>query len=208
VHDRTVDGEALVFGNQGALFMNAMTWWDHRTGSVWSLVWGRALDGELKGKELKLLPSQLVPWKTWKEEHPGTLALNLGGLGLRREPFYGRYVIGVTLEDAALAIPYEQAEEVGLINDAVGLHPVVIHVDPESSSVHVYLRRVEERELTFVQNGQVVQDQETGSTWSMDRGLAVEGPLQGQALRPLPYISAYPNAWRDFYPRSLWYNDS
>jgi hypothetical protein len=45
----------------------------------------------------------------------------------------------------------------------------------------------------------------TGTTWSMDRGLAVEGPLQGQVLRAVPYIPAFPGAWRDFYPDSRWY---
>jgi hypothetical protein len=201
-----VNGETLIFGNQGALFMNAMTWWDHKTGSVWSQVWGRALDGELKGTELELLPSQLVPWHTWKAEHPQTLALKVDGPRLRRESFYSGYVIGVTLGDAAMAFPYEQAEDAGIINDAVGSHPVVVHVNSEARSVHVYLRQVEDRVLTFEQDGEVVQDQETGSTWSMDQGLAVEGPLQGQALLPVPYIPAYPNSWRDFYPESLWYD--
>ena len=40
----------------------------------------------------------------------------------------------------------------------------------------------------------------------MDRGVAVEGPLRDQALRPVPYIPAYPNAWRDFFPHSQWYD--
>jgi hypothetical protein len=54
-----------VFGNQGGLFMNAMTWWDHESESVWSQPWGRAIAGPLKGIELELLPSELVPWETW-----------------------------------------------------------------------------------------------------------------------------------------------
>jgi hypothetical protein len=53
-----------------------------------------------------------------------------------------------------------------------------------------------------------VQDEETGSTWQMDRGLAVDGPLKGQALRSVPYIPAFPEAWRDFYPHSRWYEES
>ena len=61
MHDRRVDGETLVFGNQGGLFMNAMTWWDHKMESVWSQPWGRAIAGPLKGTELELIPSQLVP---------------------------------------------------------------------------------------------------------------------------------------------------
>jgi hypothetical protein len=207
VHDRRVNGEALVFGNQGALFMNAMTWWDHKTESIWSQPWGRAIYGPLEGTELELLPSQLVPWKTWKEAHPNTLALRVSGLRLRRQGFQPDYVIGVTLGDAAIAFPYKRAEEAGIINDAVGPYPVVVHVDPAKHRVHVYLRRVDDRVLTFVQRGALVLDQETGSTWAMERGLAVDGPLQGQVLRVAPYIPAFPEAWRDFYPHSQWYGD-
>jgi hypothetical protein len=29
--------------------------------------------------------------------------------------------------------------------------------------------------------------------------------LKGQALRGVPYIPAFPDAWRDFYPDSQWY---
>ena len=187
--------------------MNAMTWWDHKTGSVWSQVWGQALDGPLRGTKLELLPSQLLPWATWVEEHPNTQALQVDGPRLRRERFRSNYVIGVILEEAATAFRYEVAAQAGIINDAVGPYPVVVHVDPVGRSVHVYLRQVEDRVLTFVQNGEVIEDQETGSTWSMDRGLALEGPLQGQALRPVPYTPACPDSWRDFYPHSRWYEE-
>ena len=33
VHRREVNGEVLIFGNQGALWGNAMTWFDHDTGT-------------------------------------------------------------------------------------------------------------------------------------------------------------------------------
>jgi hypothetical protein len=206
VHDRTVGGEELIFGNQGALFMNAMTWWDHKTESIWSQPWGRAIAGPLTGTELGLLPSQLVPWKTWRAQHPNTLALKASNLRLFRESFFSGYVIGVTLGDEATAYPYELAEEAGLINDSVGSYPVVVHVEAEDRSVHVYLRQVEDRVLTFVQEGDNIVDQETGSSWALDRGLALEGPLAGQALRVAPYIPAFPDAWEDFYPASRWYS--
>ena len=72
VHDRRVDGETLTFGNQGALFMNAMTWWDHDTESVWSQPWGSAIRGPLEGTALTLIPASIVPWPTWLDEHPDT----------------------------------------------------------------------------------------------------------------------------------------
>ena len=88
VHDRRIDGEAHTFGNAGGLMMNAMTWWDHETESIWSQPWGRAIAGPLKGTELELIPSQLVPWKTWRETYPDTLALQAGDLRFRRERLY------------------------------------------------------------------------------------------------------------------------
>jgi len=195
-----------VFGNQGGLFMNAMTWWDHKTESVWSQPWGRAISGPLKGTELELLPSQLLPWETWKELHPNTLALNVGGPRLgERESFQSRYVIGVTLGDAATAYPYGLAEDAGIINDSVGPYPVVVYTDEEARSVQVLLRQVDETVLTFVREGESIRDEETGSLWDLAHGVAVDGPLQGQTLRTVPYIPAFPEAWRDFYPHSRWY---
>jgi hypothetical protein len=200
-----VNGEAFVFGNQGGLFMNAMTWWDHQIESVWSQPWGRAIAGPLKGTELELLPNQLVPWGTWKEAYPNTLALKVDGAPYGRETFRPQYVIGVTLGESATAFPYKLAAQAGITNDVVGPYPVVIHVDTETRSVHVYLRQVDERVLTFISQDGLIQDQETSSTWQMDRGLAVDGPLKGQILRSVPYIPAFPEAWRDFYPHSRWY---
>jgi hypothetical protein len=206
VHDRRVDGEALVFGNQGALFMNAMTWWDHKTGSIWSQPWGRAIAGTLKGTELELLPSQLVPWATWKDAYPNTLALDTKGWHFRPEGFQPNYVIGVTLGDLAIGFPYDEGADAGIINDVVGPYPLVVHVDPDTHGVNVYVRQVGDQVLTFAREAGVVWDEETGSTWQMERGLAVDGPLQGQALRTVPYVPAFRGAWHDFYPHSLWYD--
>ena len=207
MHDRRVDGETLVFGNQGGLFMNAMTWWDHKTVSVWSQPWGRAIAGSLKGTELELIPSQLLPWQAWREAHPETWALKVDDFPYRPEQFSRGYVIGVSLGDSATAFPYDLAAQVRIINDTVGPYPVVVFVNAEMRAVLVYLRKVDERVLTLVERDGLVQDQETGSTWQLDRGVAVDGPLKGQVLRTVPYVPAFPGAWRDFYPNSRWYDE-
>jgi hypothetical protein len=62
VHRRDIDGRGVVFGNQGDLYMNAMTWWDHDTSSVWSQPTGEAILGPLKGERLELVPSTLTEW--------------------------------------------------------------------------------------------------------------------------------------------------
>ena len=62
-----------MFGNAGSLYKNGMTWWDHETKSIWSQPVGRAIEGELTGLELFLLPSELTTWANWLEKHPDTL---------------------------------------------------------------------------------------------------------------------------------------
>ena len=49
-------------------------------------------------------------------------------------------------------------------------------------------------------------DLETGSTWDVSRGLAIDGPLKGTALQPIPSSSSYDWAWFDFFPNSELYN--
>ena len=79
VHRREIDGQPALFGNHGALLGNAMTWWDHDTGSIWSQPPGEAVAGPHKDKRLTLLPSQLTSWGTWRAQHPISLALDAPG---------------------------------------------------------------------------------------------------------------------------------
>ncbi len=207
VHVRKVNGETEVFGNQGALFMNAMTWFDHTTGSVWSQVWGRAIDGPLKGAELELLPSQTIPWGSWKAEHPETLLMTsgLGGLRFTGERFFPGYVIGVTLDDDAKAYPYALAAEARVINDSLGQVPLAVVVNPDTQAVAIFVRNVNGQNLTLRWAGGLLVDDETGSEWDPALGVSFTGPLQGESLRPIPYVPAFPDAWRDFYPQSEFY---
>ena len=87
------------FGNAGALFMRAMTWYDHTTESIWSQPWGRAISGELEGAELKLLPSQLATWESWKQDYPNTLVLTTDAdrVSIFPERFSTDFVIGLVL---------------------------------------------------------------------------------------------------------------
>lgn len=208
VHVRKVNGEAEIFGNQGALFMNAMTWWDHTTSSVWSQVWGRAIDGPLKGAELELLPSQVIPWGSWKEQYPTTLLMynDLDRFAFfRGEPFSPDYVIGIALEGHAKSYPYRFAEKAGIVNDMIGALPVLVHVNPETRAVSTYLRVVDDQTLSFDMRDDDLVDLETGSTWNPINGLATDGRLKGLALRPVPYVPAFRHAWYDFHPQTDYY---
>jgi hypothetical protein len=210
VHARTVNGETFVFGNQGGLFMNAMTWYDHKTGSVWSQVWGQAIAGELKGTTLELIPASIVPWGTWKAEHPDTLAMTTGKSGVfsREERPRDNWVIGVAIGEHSKAFYYPALVREGVVNDFVGPYPVAVYADPETRNVQVYLRQVDNHEiiLKLDESGRYLVDTlHPQDAWSVERGLYRDDPAEGQPLLAVPYISSFDWAWLDFHPESEFY---
>jgi hypothetical protein len=206
VHDRRIDGVTHTFGNAGSLFMNAMTWYDHETNSIWSQPWGRAIRGDYKGVQLNLLPFQLTTWANWKEAHPDTqvMADDLNRIGRSRQGFQPDFVIGLVLGENARAYYYQDAIDIGAINDMLGEVPVVVWASDEI--YNAYIRQVDGQTLTFRSEGESLIDLETGSVWDVVRGLAVSGPLEGSSLRAVPSLSSFDWAWEDFYPDSSFYS--
>ena len=203
-----MNGEALVFGNQGGLFMNAMTWWDHETSSVWSQVWGQAIAGPLKGTALALIPASIVPWGTWKAEHPDTLALNTMSIRwARREQPQDNWVVGIAIGEHYKAYYYEALIRDGVVNDFVGPYPIALYADEKTRNVHAYLRQTEERVLTLKldETGEYLVDAETGTKWNISRGLPKDGGPNAEGLLLVPYISSFDWAWLDFHPGSEFY---
>ena len=187
--------------------MRAMTWWDHETQSVWSQPWGTALAGPLKGTSLKMIPANIMPWSTWKEEHPDTqlLVINGGRYFSGREPFSPNYTIGITLGDYAKSYRFSPASWEGVINDWLGPYPVLVLADAETKAVHTYLRRGGDEDLEFELRDGLLVDRQTGSNWDVARGIAVDGPLRGTVLQQVPYMTAFDWAWEDFFPHSELY---
>ncbi len=189
--------------------MNAMTWWDHKTSSVWSQVWGQAIDGPLKGTTLELIPAAIVPWRTWKFEHPHTLAMTndkSGVFGREERPQDG-WVIGITIGEYSKAYYYLDLTEAGVVNDFVGPYPVALYADAETRNVHAYLRQVGDQVLTLGLDGSgdFLVDEETGTTWTIGQGLGRRGMLQDENLLLVPYLSSFDWAWLDFHPDSEFY---
>ena len=52
---------------------------DRETGSIWQLLTGRAIDGELAGMALTRLPSFYSFWFAWSDFHPKTELYEAGG---------------------------------------------------------------------------------------------------------------------------------
>jgi hypothetical protein len=74
--DRRVDGQVERFGVSGQLYRSALVMFDRRTQSLWPQPLGQAVLGPLRGTELEVLPSSLLPWREVRRAHSGvTVAL-------------------------------------------------------------------------------------------------------------------------------------
>lgn len=78
MYSRELDGKTYTFGVSGKLLRDALLMYDHQTRTLWSHITGEAVQGELKGKQLKMLVgTPRITWKDWKRNHPLTKVLSV-----------------------------------------------------------------------------------------------------------------------------------
>ena len=199
VHRRELNGKELVFGNQGALWGNAMTWWDHDTGSIWSQPLGEAILGPRRGERLELYPSTLTTWQAWQDRHPGTLALNVPG-----------WATGFHLEDMAVVVDrgtqaaaylIEPLREQGVVNDVVAGLEIAVVADPtDPARWAVFSRRLDNVIVELEATPEGLRDLSTGSLFDPFVGTGLSGPFGDQALDRLAAFTAFPSDYARFFP--------
>ncbi len=189
----------LIFGNQGALWGNAMTWWDHDTGTIWSQPLGEAIAGPRKGAVIELFPSTFTTWGAWKSAHPATLALDAPA---RSSGFdLSTMVIVVDFSAEAVAYPIETIRSEGVINDVVAGVEIAVVVDPDDLQRWAVLsRRLDAHTVELEMRGDLIVDRLTGSTFDPVRGLGLGGELEGQNLDLLPGFTSFPADFTVFFP--------
>ena len=199
VHRRIINGQEVVFGVQGALLGNAMTFWDHDTGSVWSQPTGEAVAGPRKGQRLEAFPVSFTTWDAWQEIHPGTLALDVsaGVTGFALE----RMAIVLDLAGDAVGFRYPDVVEVGVVNEVVGGLEVAVVVDPTNENRwETFARRLDDRVLTLaIENGHADRPGDRHDVGPGPRA-GVSGPLAGESLGVLPGFTIFPEDFGTFWP--------
>ncbi len=199
VHRREVGGEEIVLGNQGALYGDAMTWWDHGTGSIWSQPRGEAILGPLRGERLDLVPSTLTTWDAWRAAHPGTLAL--GELGWRTGFHLEDMAVVVDLGTDAAAYRIPALRDAGVLNDVVAGIEIAVVADPDDATRWaVFGRRLADDlvDLELISGGLV--DRATGTVFDPFLGIGRSGPLADQSLPRLAGFTAFPSDFGTFFP--------
>ena len=243
VFDRDVDGTRLDFGTSGLLRYSDLVMWDRQTETLWQQATGEGIVGAYAGTRLTLLPASLISVGEFRAAFPNgeLLARPEGGLSRYGQNPYENYdsserpflftgttddrlpalerVVGLVIDDEAVAYPFSTLAEARVINDEVAGRPVVLFFSSEARSALDQSRIAESRmvgsaipydpivagrRLTFRADAAGFVDEATGSRWDIT-GRARSGPLKGHGLTPLPHANHFWFAFQAFYDEiRLW----
>ncbi len=206
---------------------------DDETGTWWQQVSGKAIQGPLKGKQLKGVFHDEISFSIWKREQPQgrvlkpderILASNqyaksnwetsvgamrvVEGTDVDKRLAPRTLVIGVSIGDKSVAYPLTTLQKQSPIIDTLGSVPIVIVLGDDKRSVRAFERTVDGRRLEFFQktenNELQLIDAETGSTWNFE-GKATSGPLSGRELKKIFVLEDYWFDWRIYHPNTTIY---
>jgi len=232
VWETTVNGQVLHFHLAGINNQNFIMR-DEETGSWWQQVTGEAIFGPLKGQHLKSFFHDELTFALWKRENQNGRVLRpdeaLARTGkyapanweerMTRVPVttsaaldqalaQRALVIGVTINDASRAYPFEALLKQSPIVDEIGGVPILIALGDDRKSVRAFERTVDGRTLELLQKPNVTPlrliDAQSASEWDFS-GKAVSGPLYGKELKKIPILNDYWFDWKTYNPRTTLY---
>ena len=172
--ESAVDGQRLRFRLVGINNQNFIMA-DDRSNTWWQQVNGRAMLGPMKGRQLKLVPADIVSFEMWRADHPAGRVLAPDPAVEQRDgdylattwerematyktvtplpgktPFAARQlVVGVKADGLAKAWSLDDLKKARVQLDILGATPLMIVVGDDGKSVRVFDRRIDGRESEF-----------------------------------------------------------
>ncbi len=180
VFERTLDGEPVEFGVSGLLRNSDLVMYDRKTETLWQQLTGKAIVGDLAGRTLTQIPSQIVSFRQFGETHPDGAVLSrdtghdrpygrnpyAGYDDIDNKPFAYRgptddrlppmaKVVAVTIGDRYKAYPHSKTEKKRVLHDTVAGRPLAVFHAPGAVSA--------------LDAAEIAESKETGSTGVFDR---------------------------------------
>jgi hypothetical protein len=226
VYSPVINGKKENFRLVGMDHFNAM-FEDNTTKSWWMQATGEAVTGKLKGSALTELPSQQMTLAAWVREYPQSKILqpdsvfkdqykDLAGFdkGTIKSSLEKRdsaswqmksWVIGIATTGYAKAYDWNELVNKKMIQDSLPNLPVLIWLEQDTTSFHVWNRSVNGETLSFITNNNYLQDINTHSVWN-DDGICVQGQLMGKQLKPVQASQEFWHSWQTFHPATKKYS--
>lgn len=226
-------GKQLHFENAGVIGGNEV-FRDRETGSRWQQSSLEAISGPMKGEHVKLYPFLLTNWGEWRKLHPETLVLKplpgyservaetnkrvLEGLSQRGSAPDGvlrtdkrlapkTMILGLDAGGANKAFPLNALRQTRVINDTLGVEPVLVVHQLGSDTTTAFSARLNGKALKFTaanKDATELTDAETHSRWDA-YGRCISGRLAGTQLQSLILEPEYWFAWSEFHPDTTIY---
>lgn len=232
---RDVAGLRLTFHLAGINNQNFLMR-DDQTGTYWQQISGRAVSGPLRGSQLPFVHSDELNFATWQSEEPqGTVLQDAApyrpgyarkdwDVRMQRAPTVIDFrehglkardlMLGIQAFGASRAFPYDQVIREKLVQDRVGVAPVLLVVGGDSQSVRAFRDRIpgiqgapDFYRMPANQQGApgaLLMDAATGSEWNF-QGCAISGKAKGMCLEPVEVLKDYWFDWRNFNPKTTVY---
>jgi len=222
-----INGKKENFRLVGMDHFNAM-FEDNTTKSWWMQATGEAVAGKLKGSALTELPSQQMTLAAWLRQYPQSKILQADSIFKDRykdlEGFdkgtiesslekrdstswqMKSWVIGVATASTAKAYDWNELVNKEMVQDSLPNLPVLIWLEQDTTSFHVWNRNVNGETLHFIKgSNNDLQDINTHSVWS-DDGVCILGSLTGQQLKPVQASQEFWHSWQTFHPETKKYS--
>jgi hypothetical protein len=235
VWSRDIAGLRLTFHLAGINNQNFLMR-DEQTGTYWQQISGKAVSGPLRGSQLTLVHSDELNFGTWQSEEPqGTVLQDAAqyrsgyarkdwDVRMQRTPTVIDFrehgmkardlMLGIQAFGASRAFPYDQVIREKLVEDRVGVEPVLLVVGGDGQSVRAFRDRIPGIQGTpdFYRTpvsqpgtlGALLMDAATGSEWNF-QGCAISGKAKGLCLEPVEVIKDYWFDWRNYNPTTTIY---
>ncbi len=227
--NRLINGSETTFGVSGLLYNSNLIPYDRATGSRWSQMLMKSVNGKLIGQIINTVQVIETNWKTWKSMYPNSKVVTKNTGYNRSYGFYpyGDYktndnnflfpvshkdnrlpfkerVLGILVNGSAIAFTFDFFDTINISNfDFAGV-PIVIYGSKEKNIAFAYKRELNGNILEFNITDKplpaVMQDN-FGNVWNIF-GEAIEGPDKGEKLNNVVSFISYWFAWAAFYPET------
>jgi hypothetical protein len=221
-----VNGRALHFYLAGINNQNFLMR-DKETGSWWQQITGESIYGPLQGAKLDLVLSDELTFGEWRTEFASgqvlapivkytkeydpnweldvpklPVVISFPGTELKSRDV----VIGLTIDGAARAYPWETFAKQSPVLDRVNGTPLLLVLGPDGKSFRVFVSRIDGNDADFFLQTATgtdakqwaLIDSTTASQWNF-QGCAFSGPAQGKCLARVPALKDYWFDWRNYH---------
>jgi hypothetical protein len=222
-----VNGNSQIFRLVGMDHFNAM-FEDASTKSWWRQASGEAIVGPQKGMQLAEVSSQQMTLRAWLLRHPESLILQPDpnfkdqyetlakyDEGKMEGSLEGRdslswknksWVVGVPMGLFAKAYDWNELQAQRVINDEVAKKPILVVLENDSASFHVWSRSVGDQvfEFNYSDSLKAMVDVQTKSVWDWT-GKCTDGRWKGSSLDYVQGYQEFWHSWKTFHPNTEQY---